>query len=156
MTMIKNHMSLAISSGLYIGFIPGAPGTYGSVATTLVFFLIYCHFGTINPVLHLGAVGLITVAGIIASSIASGIKGEKDPSFVVIDEVAGQLVTFLLLPVSAMNMILGTIAFRLFDIWKPYPIKKLESLDKGVGIMADDLLAGIYANLVLQLVNLII
>ncbi|HSW40846.1 MAG TPA: phosphatidylglycerophosphatase A, partial [Acidobacteriota bacterium] len=94
--------------------------------------------------------------GVITSSIAIVAKGKKDPSFIVIDEVAGQLVTFLFLPVTAMNIILGTIAFRLFDIKKPYPIKKVESLDKGAGVMADDLLAGVYANLALQLINLLL
>ena len=71
----------------------------------------------------------------------------------VIDEVAGQLLTFLFLPVNPFNLISGFVLFRIFDIWKPYPIRKLESLKHGVGIMADDLLAGVYGNLILQLIN---
>ncbi|MGD0102312.1 MAG: phosphatidylglycerophosphatase A, partial [Acidobacteriota bacterium] len=79
--------------------------------------------------------------------------GQEDPSFVVIDEVAGQLLTLLFLPVNWLNLVLGFLAFRTFDIWKPFPIRKLESLGEGVGIMADDLLAGVYGNVLLQFLN---
>lgn len=107
------------------------------------------------PELHLSAICLVSVIGVLTSSDATRSTGNEDPSFVVIDEAAGQLLAFLFLPVSAFNLILGTVAFRVFDIWKPFPIRRLESLGKGVGIMADDLLAGVYANLVLQLLNLL-
>jgi phosphatidylglycerophosphatase A len=150
-----NRLSLAIASALHIGFIPGAPGTYASIATTLVYFLVFHLSHRILPSLHLSAVCLITLLGVLTASNVSRSSGIEDPSFVVIDEVAGQLLTFLFLPVSSFNLIAGTFAFRLFDIWKPYPIRKLEPLGQGVGIMADDLLAGIYANLVLQLFNLL-
>ena len=119
------------------------------------FCLCFCISQRIVPALHLSAVCLITLVGVLTSSDASSSTGIEDPSFVVIDEVAGQLLTFLFLPVNAFNLILGSMAFRLFDIWKPFPIRKLEPLGKGVGIMADDLLAGVYANLVLQLLNLL-
>jgi phosphatidylglycerophosphatase A len=75
---------------------------------------------------------------------------------VVIDEVAGQLATFLFLPFNTINLVLGTLVFRILDIWKPFPIRRLERLGNGVGIMADDLLAGVYANLLLQLMNLLL
>ncbi len=151
-----NRISLEIASAFHIGFIPGAPGTYASIATTLVYYLIaiYSNYW-IYPSLHLSAVCLISVIGVLTASNVSRSSGIEDPSFVVIDEVAGQLLTFLFLPVSSFNLIAGTFAFRLFDIWKPYPIRKLEPLGHGVGIMADDLLAGVYANLVLQLINLL-
>jgi len=138
---------------LHIGFIPGAPGTYASIATTLIFLLCYLVSHRIVPSLHLSAVCLISLVGVFTASHASRSTGNEDPSFVVIDEVAGQLLSFLFLPVNPLNLVLGTVAFRLFDIWKPFPIRKLEPLGKGVGIMADDLLAGVYANLALQLVN---
>jgi phosphatidylglycerophosphatase A len=152
---MKHRISIAIASVLHIGFIPGAPGTYASIATTMGFLLVYRWSHSITPVLHLSAVGLITLVCVFTASVASSSTGIDDPSFVVIDEVAGQLLTFLFLPVNAFNLILGTLAFRFFDIWKPFPIRKLESLGKGVGVMADDLLAGVYANLVLQLLNLL-
>jgi len=151
-----NRLSREIASVLHIGFIPGAPGTYASIATTLGYFLVafLCSYRII-PALHLTAVCLISIIGVLTASNVSRSCGIEDPSFVVIDEVAGQLLTFLFLPVSAFNLIAGTFAFRLFDIWKPYPIRKLEPLGQGVGIMADDLLAGVYANVVLQLLNLL-
>jgi len=151
---MKNRIALILGSVFYLGFIPGAPGTYASIATTLGFFLIFSFSHQIPLTLHLSAVCLISVAGVLASAAISKNTGVKDPSYVVIDEVAGQLVTFLFLPVSALNLILGTIAFRFFDIWKPFPIRRLESLEDGVGVMADDLLAGVYGNLVLQLINI--
>jgi phosphatidylglycerophosphatase A len=150
---MKDRWAMLFASAFYIGFLPGAPGTYASVTTTLIFFLI-CHLSQqLVPALHLSTVCLISLIGVLAASRASTITGSDDPSFIVIDEVAGQLLTFLFLPPNALNLILGTVAFRLFDIWKPFPIRKLESLGGGAGIMADDLLAGVYANLLLQIIN---
>jgi phosphatidylglycerophosphatase A len=150
---MKKTLSLTIASVFYIGFIPGAPGTYASIAATLCYFLAYFFARWIPPEIHLSAVCLISLIGVLTAAEASRAAGIEDPSFVVIDEVAGQLVTFLFLPISLFNLILGTVAFRLFDIWKPFPIRKLENLKGGAGIMADDLLAGIYANLALQILN---
>lgn len=152
---MRHRISIAVASVFHIGFIPGAPGTYASIATTLVFLIVHWHSSRIVPALHLSAVCLLTLVGVLTASDASRSTGIEDPSFVVIDEAAGQLLTFLFLPVNALNLILGTLAFRCFDIWKPYPIRKLEPLGNGVGIMADDLLAGVYANLVLQFINLL-
>jgi phosphatidylglycerophosphatase A len=151
---MKYRLSLTLASGFYIGFIPGAPGTYASIATTILYYLAYHHFRWIPPHLHMSVLCLISMAGVLTSALVSKHTGTKDPSYVVIDEVAGQLLTFLWVPFGALNLILGTIAFRIFDIWKPYPIRKLESFENGVGVMADDLLAGIYANLALQIINL--
>ena len=142
-----------IASVFHLGFVPGAPGTYASVATALSYYLIYRFSHRILPELHISAVCLITLVGVLASAELHRITGEEDPHFIVIDEVAGQLLAFLFLPIGALNIILGTAFFRIFDIWKPFPIKRLESLGGGVGVMADDLLAGVYANLVLQLLN---
>jgi phosphatidylglycerophosphatase A len=150
---MKKKLSLAIASMGYIGMIPGAPGTYASIATTLLFFLAYRSSHRILPELHLSAVCLISVIGVLTSAEVSRNSGLEDPQLVVIDEAAGQLLTFLFLPVGFVNLLLGTLLFRTFDIWKPFPIRKLETLKNGVGIMADDLLAGVYANLILQAVN---
>jgi len=150
---MRDRISLLFASGFCIGMIPGAPGTYASLAAALVYYRIYRISLRILPELHLSAICLITLAGVYAAARVSRNLGREDPGVVVIDEIAGQLVAFLFLPVNAVNLIAGVCLFRLFDIWKPFPIRRLESLPNGVGIMSDDLLAGAYANLILQLAN---
>jgi phosphatidylglycerophosphatase A len=146
---------MAFASFFYIGYIPGAPGTYASLVTTIVFFLVHRFKGGILPALHLSILCLISLAGILASAAISRKTGQEDPSFIVIDEVAGQLLTFLFLPVNLPNLALGFVAFRVFDMWKPFPIRKLERLEGGAGVIADDLLAGVYGNVLLHLINLL-
>ncbi len=150
---MRKHLSFIVASVFYVGCFPKAPGTCASAVATLAFFLVFYFSHRMLPGLHLTTVCLISLVGTLAADRASRDSGNEDPSVVVIDEVAGQLLTFLFLPVNAFNLIFGFVAFRIFDIWKPYPIRKLESLKHGVGIMADDLLAGVYGNLVLQAIN---
>ena len=150
---MKRKISLFLATGCFIGFIPGAPGTYGSLAATVSFYLIYRFSHRVLPELHLSVLGVIVIVGVVTSAEASLRFGSDDPPEVVIDEIAGQILTFLFLPVSSWNLILGMVLFRIFDIWKPYPIRRVESLKNGVGIMADDLLAGVYSNIVLRFVN---
>lgn len=150
---MRDRISYLFATGGYIGTLPGAPGTYASLATTLAYYLIYRIYFRILPELHLSVLCLITVAGVLAAARVSRKLEQEDPKVVVIDEIAGQLAALLFLPVNFFNLAAGTFLFRLFDIWKPYPIRKLEALANGVGIMADDLLAGIYANVLLQLTH---
>jgi phosphatidylglycerophosphatase A len=95
----------------------------------------------------------LSLAGVWAATRTEGLLGRKDPGAVVIDEVAGQLMTFLFVPAGTGKwaIVVGFLAFRAFDIWKPYPIRRLEALEAGLGIMADDLLAGAYAGVVISL-----
>ena len=153
---MKLRLSRMIASLFYVGFIPGMPGTYASIITALMFYSIYAATGSIRPEFHLGSVCLITLIGVLASAEIERSTGVEDPSYIVIDEVAGQLVTFLFLPLTGWNFFLGILAFRTFDIWKPYPIRKLERLGNGVGVMADDILAGIYGNIALQILNILL
>jgi phosphatidylglycerophosphatase A len=150
---MRKQLSLTVASVFYIGLIPGAPGTYASLAASLVFSLICYLSNWIRPELHVSAIGLISIVGVLSAEEVSRDEGIEDPSIVVIDEVAGQLVAFLFLPANVFNLIFGFVAFRVFDIWKPFPIRRLEAFRGGVGIMADDLLAGVYANLALQLIS---
>ena len=150
---MRDRISYLFATGAYIGTIPGAPGTYASLATTVAYYLIYRIYFRILPELHLSVLCLITATGVFAAARVSRSLGQEDPKVVVIDEVAGQLTALLFLPINFFNLVAGTLLFRLFDIWKPYPVRKLEALENGVGIMADDLLAGIYANVVLHLTN---
>ena len=147
---MKYRLSYLLASAFYLGCIPGAPGTYASVVTTCAYYGVFRISSRILPELHLSAVGLISILGVLVSAVVSRHSGQEDPSSVVIDEVAGQLLTFWLIPMGLTNLALGTCLFRVFDIWKPYPIRRMERLPDGVGIMADDLMAGLYANLCLQ------
>jgi len=150
---MRRQLSLTLASFFYIGFLPVAPGTCASLAASLIFALI-CYFSSwIRPELHLSAIGLISIVGVLSAEDVSRDSGIEDPSIVVIDEVAGQLVAYLFLPATVLNLVFGFVAFRAFDIWKPFPIRRLEALRGGVGIMADDLLAGVYANLALQVIS---
>jgi len=150
---MKDRVCLFVASVGHIGMLPVMPGTFASLVTTLAYYLVYRIYFRILPELHLSVICLVTTIGIFTAAHASRVLGNEDPHEVVIDEVAGQLMALLLLPISFINLIAATCLFRLFDIWKPYPIRKLETLPNGVGIMADDLLAGVYANIILQLAN---
>lgn len=156
-----------------VGFIPLAPGTFGSAVGVGIFLLerwaseralIFASRRGWNLEALDGAriasmmmmIVAITVVGTWAATRVEKLARRKDPGIVVVDEVAGQLVALLFLPFYATSLwlvIAGFILFRLFDIWKPYPIRKLESLGGGLGIMADDLLAGLYAAVLLSLVT---
>ena len=129
------------------GRVPIAPGTAGS-AVGLALYLVSKNAPGIWQVSLCLA---IVVVGIWASGVAAREFGSKDPGAVVIDEVAGQLVTLLLIPLNVTGAVAGFFIFRLFDIIKPWPANRLESLPGGLGVMADDLMAAIYGNLLLRI-----
>src|SRR5215207_6557332 len=150
-----------------VGLIPIAPGTWGSgVGVALYLGLGYIsqrvfdyavrrgldlspqEFQGILTTVLLLVILVVALAGIWAATRAEKLLGKKDPGAVVVDEVAGQLITFLFVPwltTWTWSVVAGFVAFRVFDIWKPYPVRRLESLGGGLGIMADDMLAGFYA-----------
>jgi phosphatidylglycerophosphatase A len=121
---------------------PG-PGTWGSLATVIVWALASSRI----PV----AAAAVTLIGIPAATLVARSSGLKDPQFVVIDEVAGQLVTLIAVPLAWKTFLAGLILFRVFDIWKPFPIRRLERLPEGTGIVVDDLGAGLYALAIMHL-----
>lgn len=129
-----------------IGHLQPGPGSWASAVTVIAWWLLT---PGIAPqwqpwaVLSLGAI--TTLAGIPAASRVARASGIQDPQFVVIDEVAGQLLAFIAVPVSWKSLLLGFILFRGFDIAKPPPIRNLERLPGGLGIMMDDLVAGLFA-----------
>ena len=146
-----DYLALAIAT-CGVGYLPVAPGTWGSLVGLGVVFLlrISVENNLLFAVVLLAAILLITVAGIWAASQTERLSGRKDPGKVVVDEVAGQLVSTLplvLMSTSAWQMwiIVSFILFRFFDIVKPYPARQLEGLHGGLGIMCDDLVAGVYA-----------
>ena len=99
---------------------------------------------------QLGLLAAITVIGVWAATVTERVLGEDDPGPVVIDEVAGQMATLVLTGVGITGAILGFALFRVLDVAKPRPIDRLERLPRGYGIMGDDLMAGLYGNLLLQ------
>jgi phosphatidylglycerophosphatase A len=130
---------------------PG-PGTWGALATSLLWWLLASHLpsGARLPVIVLLVV-LVTAIGIPAATLEARGCGRKDPSHIVIDEVAGQLLTLIACPLEWRALLVGFILFRVFDILKPPPVRMLEKLPEGTGIMVDDLGAGVYGFIVLQL-----
>ncbi|MDY6971943.1 MAG: phosphatidylglycerophosphatase A [Thermodesulfobacteriota bacterium] len=134
-------MALALGTWFGAGLMPIAPGTFGSLAAVPL-ILVLDYGGAWYRVI---ALAILFAVGIWASGRCQDLLGENDPPRVVIDEVAGLLLTTFLLPPSWLARILGFTVFRLFDILKPYPIGKVERLKGGVGIVMDDLLAGLYA-----------
>jgi phosphatidylglycerophosphatase A len=169
---LRDYLALALATW-GVGYLPIAPGTFGSaVGVGLYLLLRLATLRIVNlfvPDYHLSnesveslrvalmlvAIICITAAGIWAATRAEKLFGRKDPGRVIVDEIAGQLITFLFIPLAVglkwWMILLGFSLFRLFDIWKPYPIRRLEALESGLGIMADDVLAGVYAAATLTL-----
>jgi phosphatidylglycerophosphatase A len=144
----KTAWAWVVATFFGAGMMRPGPGTYGSVAAVLLWF----------GVAHLFAAGLVGLAvgtaaaalaatlwGIPAATIAARESGRKDPGFVVIDEVAGQWIALIGVRPDWRHAALALVLFRLFDIWKPWPIRRLEKLPEGTGIMLDDVAAGVLA-----------
>jgi phosphatidylglycerophosphatase A len=144
-------VALAVATAGGAGYVPFAPGTWGS-AVGLVAFLLTRHW----PLAwQLGLVGLVSIVGVWACGEAARHFRREDPGQAVIDEVAGQWLTCVgtAAVTGYLAPLVGFGLFRAFDIAKPWPIRRFESLHGGFGIMADDLAAGVFANIVLQLVG---
>ncbi|KKM26848.1 hypothetical protein LCGC14_1580650 [marine sediment metagenome] len=149
MPIIDKDRFLALFATLGpVGHVPFAPGTVGTLACVPFVWML----GALNAhwTFYLTLTLVVIVIGTIASSKAEEILGKKDPSSVVIDEFAGYMVAMALLPATVGYLIAGFFLFRFFDIVKPPPIRSLERLGGGPGIMADDLLAGIITSAILH------
>ena len=141
-------MVVGIASGCFIGNVPLAPGTFGTVLGLPFCFLL----SKINfyPAM-IGVAGFIVLAGWISHK-ARGILKMEDPGCIVIDEISGMMVTLLGLPFTPAFVISGFALFRIFDIIKPFPVGLVDKkVPGGAGIVADDVLAGIYANLIIRI-----
>ena len=134
-----------------IGHMRPGPGTWASAATMLLWAAL-AHSLPLparNPTIVALAID-IALIGIPAATRVARASGRKDPSFVVIDEVAGQLVALIAIPLAWKTFLAGFILFRVFDILKPFPVRRLEQLPEGAGIVLDDVAAGIYALALMQ------
>lgn len=142
---------MAIATWFGCGYFPWGPGTVGSLAGLLIYAGLHVWLGPGRWTLVL-MVAALTPIGIWAATRAARIVGKKDPGLVVVDEVLGQWVTLLGATVFDIRSVIGAfILFRIFDIWKPWPVRQFETLPEGTGIVADDLAAGVYGALILYI-----
>lgn len=142
-----------IATGFGLGYSPIAPGTAGSILAVLVAFFLF-EKGTLFLIV---SIIVIFIIGTMAASFVEKDKKSKDPSLVVIDEVAGMWISLLFVPHLWWSFLITFGLFRLFDVIKPFPANKIQSLEGGLGIMLDDVIAGIYAligtHLILMIIN---
>ena len=137
--------ALAVASVLGLGYIPFAPGTFGSAAGLLLWRVLPASAATQGI-----AIGVLIVAGSWSGSLAERHFGRTDPGQVVIDEVMGMLVTLFLNPVGWRGAVGAFLLFRMADVVKLFPANRLERLPGGIGVMADDFMAAVYANIALR------
>jgi phosphatidylglycerophosphatase A len=142
-----HRVGLFIATCGYLGYVPVAPGTFGSAAGLVVFYAVRST-GSIG--VELAAIIVLFVIGIWSGTIAEHHLGGVDPGPVVLDEVVGMLITLAFLPVSATGAIVGFFVFRVLDVVKPWPSARFERLPGGLGVMADDGMAALYGNLVMR------
>ncbi len=137
--------ALLVATALGVGYIPFAPGTFGSAVGLLVWVFL-----PPSPLVHAGVILTLFVVGSWSGSVAERHFARTDPGQVVIDEVVGVLITLFMNPVGWRGAAVGFLLFRIADIVKPFPANRLERLPGGLGVMADDAMAAVYANLALR------
>ena len=143
--MIAVRAALALATCFGLGYSPIAPGTVGSAVGLLAWGVL-----PDTIAVHAAAIIVLFVAGSWSGTVAERHFKATDPAPVILDEVLGMLVTLFMNPVGWIGAAVGFLLFRIFDIVKPYPANRLEKLHGGVGVMADDFMAAVYANLVLR------
>jgi phosphatidylglycerophosphatase A len=144
--------AILVTTFFGVGRLKPGPGTWGSLATILLWGFASSRIPVEQRAWATLAVAVVVTAiGIPAATLVARASGAKDPQFIVIDEVAGQLVALIAIPLAWKTFLAGFILFRIFDMWKPFPIRRLERLPEGTGIVVDDLGAGVYALTVMHL-----
>lgn len=143
---------MLIATGFYSGYLPKAPGTWGSFVGVLLVFLLHA----LSLQIYLSVVAGLFIVGSFVAGEAEKILDDRDPGVVVIDEIVGMLITMIAVPVTPLTMALGFILFRGFDIAKPFPVNFFDQhFHGGLGIMLDDVVAGIYSLIIMQLILLL-
>ena len=148
--MKLNFFEKLIGSGFYTGYIPFASGTWGSLAALIIYYIP----GFERPIIIFPAIVIFTIFGVIIGNKFDVIYG-KDPAECTVDEVVGMWISLLFLPKIPLISLGAFISWRIFDIIKPSPARQLESLKGGIGIMIDDIVAGLYSLLFVHLILLI-
>jgi phosphatidylglycerophosphatase A len=144
--MVLRRLGVFIATCAHVGYAPVAPGTFGSAVGLVVYYLVRRQAST---AVELGAIALILVVGLWSATEAEHHFGGIDPGPVVIDEVIGMLITLALHPVNVAGAIVGFFIFRVLDVVKPWPARRLELLPGGFGVVLDDVMAGVYGNLLM-------
>lgn len=142
---MTRFFALPLATAAGVGYVPFAPGTFGSAVGLLLWAIL-----PPSPAVHATTIVALFVAGAWSGTIAEQHFGRSDPAQVVIDEVVGMLITIFLNPIGWRGAAGGFLLFRLADIIKPYPVNRFERLHGGMGVMADDAVAAVYANLILR------
>ncbi len=150
---MNNRLNTIISSFFFLGNSPIAPGTAGTLGAIPLYYLMVTYLGDIQ---YMVCLLLLTVLAIKVSTNAEKIYKREDPGEVVIDEVVGFLVTMAFIAPTILNVALGFFLFRALDILKPFPCRRLEKLHGGYGIVLDDVAAGVWANILLAAINIIL
>lgn len=148
--LLKNKTVLFLASFFCLGYTPVAPGTLGTLAAVPLYYLLNLFLTDMQFLLF---TLIFIVISIVVSSSASGILGRADPPEIVIDEVAGFFTTMVFVPFGVVNIVLGFFLFRFFDIVKIYPLRRLERIEGGMGIVLDDIVAGVMANITIIFLN---
>ena len=143
------RLAVFVATVGYCGYFPFAPGTIGSLAGLAVYVLVWW---SQSIVFEVALIVVLFAAGVWAGTTAERYFGGIDPGQIVIDEVVGMLITLAFIPVGVSGAVAGFVLFRIFDVIKPYPAGRLERLHGGLGVMADDAMAAVYANVSLRLV----
>lgn len=146
--MVKlNFIEKSLGSGFYTGYIPFASGTFGTLAALIIYLIP----GFENPYVIVPTIFIFFIYGVYVGNKFENIYG-KDPSECTIDEVVGTWISYLLLPKTIGIIIITFFLWRALDIFKPYPARKLENLNGGLGIMIDDVVSGFYTLIIMHLV----
>jgi phosphatidylglycerophosphatase A len=143
------RLAVFIATAGYTGYFPFAPGTVGSAVGLVVYLLVWW---AQSPVVEAALILALFGAGVWAGTTAERYFGGVDPGPIVLDEVVGMLITLAFIPVGLSGAVAGFVLFRIFDVIKPFPANRLEALHGGLGVMADDAMAAVYANISLRLV----
>ncbi len=140
-----------ITSFFYLGHSPFMPGTIGSIGGLIVYFLVRN-----NEILYGFSMIFLFMLGVLFAGEAEHVYNRKDAQMIVIDEATGILLALFFVPYSIFSVVLGFFLFRVFDIVKPYPAKRVEKLAGSMGVMFDDIIAALYTNFILQIIFRII
>ena len=140
-----------IATCFKVGYLPLAPGTWGSVFAILLWWVL---LKDLNTYIFGAIIIIFLLIGIVVSNIIIDQSGDHDPSHIIIDELVGQWLALFLIPDGFFNIAISFILFRFFDIIKPWPIRLIEKFPKGLGVMSDDLTAGLITLILIQIINI--